>query len=162
MIAIISTLAFVGRILCQPLPNIQPVTAILILVTFYLGTVNGLYVAILSIGISNIFLGIGPWTLYQIASFLMIILLTGFFVKPFYRVNSMKNRVMMALFAGFSGLLYGFVISIFYVITFRMSSFWAYYIQGLPFDFLHALGNITFYLILEPLLAPMFQKINIK
>jgi hypothetical protein len=36
-----------------------------------------------------------------------------------------------------------------------INSFWAYYIAGIPFDLLHGLGNAGFYLILEPILAPL-------
>ena len=74
LIALLSTLAYVGRILFAWIPNVQPVTVILLIITLEIGLVEGILTASLSMFLSNIFLGMGPWTLYQIASFTIVIL----------------------------------------------------------------------------------------
>ncbi len=128
----------------------------LIILTLTLGMADGFIVAILSIVLTNFLLGMGPWTIAQIASFGVLIVVTGLVMKPFYSTSKKRNRrILFALFAFFGGLLYGFVISLLTVKMMGITSFWAYYIAGIPFDFMHGMGNAGFYLILEPILAPL-------
>lgn len=154
LLGILTTLCYVSRLLFQFLPNVQPVTVILLLITIILGTRDGLIVAILSILISNINLGLGVWTLAQILSFTIIILFTGLIKTQFTRIPF----VVMILYAGLTGYVYGFVISAVQAPFFGIQNFWAYYLAGLPFDTLHALGNSGFYSILAPILIPIMQK----
>ena len=140
LIALLSTLAYIGRLLFAWIPNVQPVTVILLIITLEMGLVEGILTASLSMILSNIFLGMGPWTLYQIASFAIVIL----------------------VFSCLTGYLYGFVISIFSVYFYHIPKFWVYYLQGLPFDTLHALGNIGFWILLSPLLPRIIQKYQTK
>lgn len=162
ILGIFSALAYVGRMLFSFIPNVQPVSSILIIITFTMGSFDGIIVAILSMLLSNIFLGMGPWTLTQIGTYTIIILLTGWVVRPFYIKNSHTNRIIMAMYAGFTGLLYGFIISIFTVTLIQSRAFWPYYLRGIPFDLAHAIGNVAFYLILEPILTPIIDRNPIK
>jgi uncharacterized membrane protein len=156
MLSILTALCYVGRMMFQFIPNVQPVTAVLIILTLTLGMADGFIVAILSIVLTNFLLGMGPWTIAQIASFGVLIVVTGLIIKPFYSTSKKRNRrILFALFAFFGGLLYGFVISLLTVKMMGITSFWAYYIAGIPFDFMHGMGNAGFYLILEPILAPL-------
>ncbi|MFY9901032.1 MAG: ECF transporter S component [Trichococcus sp.] len=152
LLSILTALCYVGRMMFQFIPNVQPVTAVLIILTLTLGMTDGFIVAILSIVLTNFLLGMGPWTIAQIASFGVLIVVTGLVMKPFYK------KVHKAYFVGFSflgGILYGFIISLLTVKMMGINSFWAYYAAGIPFDLLHGLGNAGFYLILEPILEPL-------
>ena len=160
LIALLSTLAYVGRLLFSWIPNVQPVTVILLIITLEMGLAEGILTASLSMILSNIFLGMGPWTLHQIASFAIVILIFSC-LKPFWRQTWKQPLLKLAFFtimAGLTGYLYGFVISILSVYFYHIPKFWVYYIQGLPFDTLHALGNIGFWMILSPLLPSIIQK----
>lgn len=154
LLGILTTLCYVTRLLFQFLPNVQPVTVILLLITIVLGTRDGLIVAILSILISNINLGLGVWTIAQISSFTVVILLTGLIKTQFKRIPF----GWMMIYAGLTGYIYGFVISAVQAPFFGIQNFWAYYLAGLPFDTLHALGNSGFYFILAPILLPIMNK----
>ncbi|WP_234971668.1 ECF transporter S component [Ignavigranum ruoffiae] len=158
MLAIFSGLAFIGRIMMQALPNIQPVTAILLILCLNLSMVDGIIVACLSILLSNIYLGMGPWTLLQIISYALLMLITGLLVKPFYRPENLINRLGFTLYAVLLGFIYGLLMSIFWVFIFKMPSFWAYYLQGLSFDSAHGLGNGIFYFLLEPIIHPLLRR----
>lgn len=160
LIALLSTLAYVGRILFSWIPNVQPVTVILLIITLEIGLVEGILTASLSMFLSNIFLGMGPWTLHQIASFSIVILIFSC-LKSLWRQTWKQPLLKLAFFtimAGLMGYLYGFVISILSVYFYHIPKFWVYYLQGLPFDTLHALGNIGFWIILSPLLPRIIQK----
>ena len=164
LIALLSTLAYIGRLLFAWIPNVQPVTVILLIITLEMGLVEGFLTASLSMILSNIFLGMGPWTLYQIASFAIVILV--FFCLKFLWRQTWKQPLLKLTFftimAGLMGYLYGFVISIFSVYFYHIPKFWVYYFQGLPFDTLHALGNIGFWILLSPLLPHIIQKYQTK
>jgi len=160
LIALLSTLAYVGRLLFSWIPNVQPVTVILLIITLEMGLVEGILTASLSMILSNIFLGMGPWTLHQIASFAIVILIFSY-LKSLWRQTWKQPLLKLAFFtimAGLMGYLYGFVISILSVYFYHIPKFWVYYLQGLPFDTLHALGNIGFWIILSPLLPRIIQK----
>ena len=164
LIALLSTLAYIGRLLFAWIPNVQPVTVILLIITLEMGLVEGILTASLSMILSNIFLGMGPWTLYQIASF-AIVILVFFCLKPLWRQTWKQPLLKLTFFtimAGLTGYLYGFVISIFSVYFYHIPKFWVYYFQGLPFDTLHTLGNIGFWILLSPLLPRIIQKYQTK
>lgn len=155
LLAILIALCYVGRLVFQFLPNVQPMTAILLILTLHLGMVDGLLVASLSLFLSNMLLGMGPWLLTQLASFAILIILTAWLMRPLY---GRAPRVVFVLFAFMMGILYGFVISLLSVKLYGIASFWPYYFYGFPFDLAHAGGTAVFYLILEPILAPVFRK----
>lgn len=158
ILAILTALAYVGRILLQFIPNVQPVTAILIIIALTLGMTDGLIVATASIFLSNLMLGMGPWTFAQIMSFAAIILLTVLLMKWFYPAKNKWWHVIFSVYAFITGILYGFIISFISVKLLGINNFWAYYVAGVPFDLMHGMGNFAFYFFLEPVIAPLIMK----
>ena len=148
----LSSLSFVGRMMFTFLPNVQPTTVIIILVAMYIGSYDGWLVAMVSIFISNLYLGMGVWTIAQLISFSSIILL----IHMFKKMN--LNIRYYPLVALISGLVYGFVISLVQAPFFGWVSFFPYYLSGLPYDFNHAIGNYLFFIILHPPLSKILKK----
>ena len=145
----------VGRLLFQFIPNIQPMTAIFLIITLQLGIFRGLLISTLSVLITNIYLGMGIWTISQIFSFAIIICLMGLFCRiSIFR----ESRALQILFSIFAGFLYGFIIACIDVEVYGMPQFWPYYISGLSFDLLHAIGNGGFYLLLTPIFQKLYKK----
>lgn len=145
----------VGRLLFQFIPNIQPMTAIFLIITLQLGIFRGLLISTLSVLITNIYLGMGIWTISQIFSFTIIICLMGLFCSvSIFR----ESRALQTLFSIFVGFLYGFIIACIDVEVYGMPQFWPYYISGLSFDLLHAIGNGGFYLLLTPIFQKLYKK----
>ncbi|UDM81025.1 ECF transporter S component [Vagococcus fluvialis] len=153
-----SAASFTGRLLFQSIPNVQPLTTIIIICTLVFGFYFGSTVAILSIMISNLFLGMGIWTIAQIVAFLSICLIT-FVLKP---ILTKMPLLVLAIFAGLMGYWFGFIISLVQAPFFGIQKFWIYYLQGVSFDTFHAVGNTIFFLILYPVLTPLLNKIDIK
>lgn len=154
MLALMVATCTVGRLMFQFIPNVQPMTAIFLLITLELGVLRGLIVNLLSIIITNLFLGMGVWTISQILSFSVIILVAGLFAK----VAIFKRRLwLQILYSVFAGYFFGFVISIIDTKVYGLTNFWAYYLAGLPFDTAHAMGNGAFYLILAPVFKRLFK-----
>lgn len=153
-----TALSTVGRLAFSLpiLPNIQPMTALFLIIALNIGVIDSLVVSLISILLTNLFLGMGPWTILQIISFAVIILLTGV-LKYFYRSKSFVNRLLFSVWAGLTGFVYGFIISYLSFHLYGMNNFLVYYINGLPFDFLHAVGNMGFFFILEPIIVPIIK-----
>ena len=70
MIALLTAFCVVGRMLTTWIPNVQPITATLILVALYMGGIQAMVIGALSILITNFYLGMGIWTIAQILAFL--------------------------------------------------------------------------------------------
>ncbi|WP_414838795.1 ECF transporter S component [Carnobacterium sp. TMP28] len=155
LLAMLTTLCYVSRLVFQLLPNVQPVTVILIILTLTLGVADALIVALLSILISNIHLGMGVWTIAQIVSFSLIVIMTGLLIKPIFKTLPF---FIVTIYAVFTGYAYGFIISLVQAPFFGIQKFWVYYLSGLSFDTLHAFGNGVFYLLLAPILFPLLTK----
>ena len=70
LLAMLTAMCVVLRIFkIIPIPNVQPVTDILMIVTLYLGIGSGITLATLTMLISNIYLGFGIWTIPQILAY---------------------------------------------------------------------------------------------
>ena len=73
--ALLTSVCVVGRFLTQVIPNAQPVTAIILLITLYIGPRPAVIISALSMIITNFYLGMGIWTIAQVGVFILLILL---------------------------------------------------------------------------------------
>lgn len=152
LLALLATLAVVGRYAFQFIPNVQPVTAIIILTGIFLGPMSAVILGILAVFLSNMLLGMGIWTVWQIISWCIIGLIAGIMGITWKRVPF----IFIIIFSVVSGYFYGFIISL---TTYRVTGyFWPYYLAGLPFDTAHAIGNAVFVTLLYPLLHALLQR----
>ena len=65
LVAALAALAVVGRLAFAAIPNVKPTTDIVLFAGFALGAVPGFAVGAITALVSNIFLGQGPWTAWQ-------------------------------------------------------------------------------------------------
>ncbi|GAA0327742.1 ECF transporter S component [Oceanobacillus oncorhynchi subsp. oncorhynchi] len=152
LLALLATLAVVGRYAFQFIPNVQPVTAIIILTGIFLGPMSAVILGILTVFLSNMLLGMGIWTVWQIISWCIIGLIAGIMGITWKRVPF----IFIIIFSVVSGYFYGFIISL---TTYQVTGyFWPYYLAGLPFDTAHAIGNAVFITLLYPLLHALLQR----
>ncbi|GIP61748.1 hypothetical protein J32TS6_03030 [Virgibacillus pantothenticus] len=152
LIAILAALAVIGRYWFAFLPNVQPVTAIIIIAGVILGPVSALLLTVIVVLVSNMLLGMGIWTIWQMISWGMIGAISGWIGKIFPRTPFL----FLVIFSIFTGYFYGFIISL---TTYQITgSFWSYYISGLPFDTNHAIGNAVFMLMFYPLITYLIKK----
>ena len=160
MIALLTAFCVVGRMLTTWIPNVQPITATLILVALYMGGIQAMVIGALSILITNFYLGMGIWTIAQILSFCAIILV----VVLLKRIIPIKTSFFTQLIvSGLSGFFYGFLISVMLAPFLGVQNFWAYYITGMSFDMMHAFGTVFFYAILKkPFVYIIEKEVNTK
>lgn len=138
IIGLFVAISSITRIGMSYLPNIQISTVLIILITANYGLKYGLLVAILTPLTSNMILGQGIWTLWQMISWSLVSIV----VFPFR--NFKDDIYMMGLISLICGYIFGLSISIQSCITYGMmgNKFIIYYLSGLSFDTLHAIGNM--------------------
>lgn len=152
IIALLAAMAIAGRYIFQFIPNVQPVTAIIIICGIILGPLSAFLLTIVTTFLSNILLGMGIWTIWQIVSWGIIGIFIGWISKIFRSIPI----YMIVLYAFVSGYFYGFVMSL---TSYQISGhFWPYYLAGLPFDTSHAIGNAVFILLLFPIMSHLFRR----
>lgn len=156
-IAMFSCLSFVGRILFSFLPNVQPTTAIILIIALHLGAKDGVLVATVSMLISNLYLGMGIWTLSQIATYAIIISAFGILTNNSFRNSTVYLSTLFFL----SGIAYGLLISVMQIPIIGRDILIPYYVSGIPYDISHAVGNLLFFLILHPSLEPILSKYRV-
>jgi energy-coupling factor transport system substrate-specific component len=154
-LSLVVSACVVGRLIFQFIPNVQPMTAIFLIITIQLGLSRGLIVCLLSILVTNIYLGMGVWTIEQLFSYFVVLCLT----KLICQLRIFRDYVIFqGIFSFVVGFIYGIVISYIDAQIYGMPSFFTYYLQGLAFDLSHAIGNICFYVILAPIFYQLLER----
>jgi energy-coupling factor transport system substrate-specific component len=138
----LGTLSAAARIPFSAIPSFQPSTFIIICSGYVFGPVAGFMVGATTALVSNIFLGQGPWTPFQMLAW-------GLAGVSSALMRRFKPSLVWLIPLGFLwGYFYGWImntwfwISYIYPLTFK--TFLTYQVTSLWFDTLHALGNILF------------------
>lgn len=160
LLGLLTALCTVLRIVKVPIPNVQSVTDILMVVTLLLGLRWGLGLTVSTLVVSNLVLGFGLWTLPQIAAYMICMLVLQAIVLM---LPVVRHQLWLQIgLAGLLGYLYGFVVSLGMAVIGSLNGlgFWAYYISGLLFDTYHAIGNLVFYPIVLVVLQQGLKRFN--
>ena len=130
------------RVVMQPLPNVQPVTVAALLVGAHLVAKRWVAFAILVTLLSNLLISHGWWTLFQAVGWSAVAVI-GANARLIEEGRLQIQR--LCLYAVVAAPLFG-LISTLSLVTSEMSfgQFMLLLGQGLPFDAIHALGNLAF------------------
>lgn len=158
LIGIFAAVNIASRIALQSLPNIKPVTSIIIICVMIFGLSFGIQLTFVTTIVSNLFLGMGLWTFFQILAWVVVCLLTQIFIDFWKTFHKQPPLLVMAIFSFLMGYVFGFIVSLEQFMVGGIGLFIPYYMAGLFFDTLHACGNFFFYLICAPILMRIFIK----
>jgi hypothetical protein len=130
------------RVVMQPLPNVQPVTVAALLVGSQLGARRGAAFAVLVAMLSNFFMGDGWWTIFQATAWASVAVIGS----QLNLVVDSKIRMGRAVAASLFTAVWFDVIVSFSILngSIGVREFMTYLVNGIPFDLLHMLGNLTF------------------
>jgi len=138
------------RVLMQPLPNVQPVTVAALLVGAHLGVRRGASFAILVTLLSNLLISHGWWTLFQALGWASVAVVGA---RAGLIENGKLNLPRLCFFAAAAAPLFGFIATLSLIVPgLTAAQFLVLLSQGVPFDVVHALGNVAFALWVGPLL----------
>jgi energy-coupling factor transport system substrate-specific component len=162
VIAVLAALAAVCRVPFAPLPGIQPTTCLVIVSGYVFGARSGFMVGAVAALVSNFFLGQGPWTPFQMLFWGLIGASAGLLGE----IRPQAGRAVMVPFSIAWGYLFGWLMNIFFVVFFIKPLTWkavfVAYAASFPFDTLHALGNVCFYLLLGPQVIKVLKRFKEK
>ena len=159
VISVLAAIGVAGRAAFFMVPSFKPVAAIVILTGVSFGGEAGFLVGCLIMMLSNMFMGQGPWTPWQMFSFGII----GFLAGILYQKGILKARKRDLCIYGFLSvvLIYGgfmnpasILMSYGYITP---ASLVAFYISGIPVDLVHALSTVIFLWFLS---RPLLEKLE--
>ena len=159
VIAVLCAIAVAGRSAFFMLPQFKPVVAIVIIAGVAFGGEAGFLVGAKAGFISNMFFGQGPWTPWQMFALGII----GFLAGVLFRKGLLgRSTASLAVFGGFATfIIYGGIMNPASVIIWQPNPtrgmFMAAYLQGIPFDLIHAVATVTFLVIIS---QPMLEKLD--
>ena len=144
MLILLAIFGVSGRILMEPIPNVQPVTVLVILTGAYFGAPRAIALAaIVALASNVIFMGHGPWTIFQAVGWGAIGIF-GALLSDKLVVNEKLRLNRLALMAAASGIAFNWFVSLSILLDTGFSMLVPYLLNGLVFDLYHAFGNILF------------------
>ena len=147
------TALVVGRVLLEPLPNIQPVTVGLLLIGAIFGARRGIGIAILVTLLSNAFLGTGIWTLFQAIAWAFVAWTGAMASNHLTNSEGELNMRNLVYFSIGAAIVFDLIVSMAALVADpTLSVFLTYLIVGIPYDLLHIAGNVAFAAWLGPVL----------
>lgn len=143
-IAIYSAFTSLARIPFVVIPGFQPCTYLIFCAGYVFGPLIGFLIGANTAWISNIFLGQGPWTIYQIFGW-GLIGIVGSIMKRFFRQS--PNKLTLAIIGFILGFIYGWLLNFSWLVFFppiTWEKLILFNLNSLFFDFSHALANFLF------------------
>lgn len=153
-LALLTALLIGGKEAMNALPNINPVTLILILGVLHYGA-KMLYVAFAFVAVQVCIYGLGMWALNYVYVWPLLVLAA----LPF---RESRSRLFWAAFAGIFGLCFGALCAIPYFFIGGWAMALSYWVAGISFDLLHCAGNFVITFVLLPPLDKLMGRLRQK
>lgn len=157
LVVTLCAISSVGRVIFGFIPQVQPTTVIVLLAGVTLGPQGGFLTGALSALVSNMVMGQGPWTPWQMLAWGIIGVIGGLLGK-----TKVKNNLPFVCTVAFvCGFLFSVIMDIYTIssigeaVNGKMAL--ATIGAGLLFNISHAVGNVVFVLLLY---KPMCKKID--
>lgn len=162
VIAAMTALSVIGRLIFAPLPGFKPITAITVITGIALGPQAGFMTGSLSAIISNIFYGQGPWTPFQMFVWGMI----GFVSGVIFKRGRTPNRIALSVTGILSGIAFSLVMDVWTVLSangeFILSAYLTCVASSVPFMITYAVSNVIFLLLLAKAFIEKLERLRKK
>ncbi len=143
-IVVLSVIAALGRALFTFAPNIQPVTAIVIISGVVFGSQAGFLTGALSALASNMIMGQGPWTPWQMLAWGLV----GYVAGLLSSTIVFKKNVFLLIYGFIASFVFGWIMNVWNVYGFVENASWqAFVLSGVAssyFDLIHAISTVVF------------------
>jgi energy-coupling factor transport system substrate-specific component len=159
LVAALAALAVAGRLVFTPIPNVVATTDIVLITGFAVGAGPGFAVGALAAAVSNLWLGQGPWTPWEMAGWGLVGVGGAALAKL---TGGCLGRVGLALACGIAGLAYGALLDLSVMVSYggeqSLDRYLAISARGVPFNVAHAAGNVVLALAAGPALVRMISR----
>jgi energy-coupling factor transport system substrate-specific component len=143
-VASLGALSAAGRVAFAAIPSVQPSTVLVICSGWVLGPAAGFTVGATTALVSNLFLGQGPWTVWQMVCWATIGAGAGFLGR-IPQKNPVRSIVIYSVISGF---LFGWAMDAWFWLSFvyphTVGTFVVAIATGIGFDAMHSAGNAVF------------------
>ncbi len=143
LVAALAALATASRVLFASLPNVKPVTFVVLVSGVALGSGPGFMVGATSALVSNLFFGQGPWTPWQMLAWGAVGAVGGLIGRG----GRLPRRWELVVAGGVLALAFDWFVTLWMFLAYTARS-WpalvALYTQGLPFDLAHVAATCLF------------------
>ena len=168
LISVMISLAVVGRLVFFMVPQFKPCAAIVIITGIMLGKQAGFLSGVMTAFISDLFFGMGPWTLWQMIGFGLIGLISAIIFNQ-ERIEKMGGFAKLILCTyGFliTFVLYGLIMdtATVFMVTDKpkLSVFVATYSAGIIFNMIHGISTFIFLYLMANPLSKKIKRILVK
>ena len=162
LIALLSAVSCAGRVLFAGLPSVQPSSSLIILTGIVFGPQAGFMTGAMTALTSNMLLGQGPWTVWQMAAWGMMGLSSGLLQRLLKR-----HGLLLSLYGCVWGFLFGWFMNLWTVSggffgPFSLRAVVAACAASLPLDLAHAACNLLLLLLFEKPFLRKMERIAVK
>lgn len=162
ILAVLTALTVVGRVIFAPIPGFKPVTAMTVIAGVAFGAEVGFMTGSMSALISNIYFGQGPWTPFQMAAWGFIGLIAGLLFSRRHK----PPTVFLLIYGAFAGVAFSLIMDIWTTFSaeggFSLARYLFYVGTALPVTTVYAVSNVVFLAILSKPLLRKLERIRIK
>jgi len=160
VIATLAALAGSSRIPFAAVPGLQPTTFLVLICGYVFGAVPGFMVGSLAAFTSNLFLGQGPWTPWQMIAWGLAGVCGGIISRM--KGKKSVSRWLLVSAAFFWGFIFGAILNFWHWLTFvyplTLSSYLTAMLTGIWFDAVHSVGNALFTMLLGEELIKLLSR----
>jgi energy-coupling factor transport system substrate-specific component len=147
LLAVLAAIAAVGRIPFASIPSVQPTTFVIMMAGFVFGAESGFMIGVIAALASNMILGQGPWTPWQMVAWGLVGLTAGL-LKQTRLMSNLTGKIIFGITWGF---LFGWIMNLWSLLAFtqtgealNIKSFYTYLASSVLFDFFHSISNVIF------------------
>lgn len=153
---LLGTFLFVLKFIMSSLPNIEPVSLLLISYTIVFG-IKALYPLTIYVLLEIIIYGFGFWSIGYLYIWLVLVII----VMIIRKISNNKNPFVWALVSGIFGLIFGALYIPLYMTSGGFSLAITWWISGLFYDFIHCISNFILCMILfKPIINVLLKTIK--
>lgn len=141
LISLMAAIAAVARIPFASLPSVQPTSFVILVSALSFGGETGFLIGAVAALVSNLFLGQGPWTPWQMFAWGMMGLITGLLRGTFL----LRQKYLRLIYVFLWGLVFGWFMNLWYLTSLQegfAAAFLVSCISSFPMDAAHGITNV--------------------
>lgn len=162
LLAMLAAIAAVSRVPFAAIPSVQPTSFVIIMAGIAFGAEAGFIVGAVSAVVSNIFLGQGPWTPWQMFAWGMMGMTAGLLKDYVW----MKSKIGLSVFGFCWGYLFGWIMNIWFMIanveSWSIHYFVTTYVASFYFDLAHGVANVIFIILFSASWLKVLRRFQLK
>ena len=151
LFGILGGITFAAKVVMMGLPNIEPVSLMVMLFGVCFGK-KAVYPVYVSVFLEFILNGIHLWSINYLYVWILLAAAAWLF-------REMNHPFGWALLSGGFGLLFGLLCAPVYLVTGGLTLAVSWWISGIPFDLLHCAGNFVLALVLFVPLRRLMERL---